>query len=82
MKSIGRPGPTVSLEEARAQLFATMHRIEPRRLPVDRSLGRVLARAVVAAGRNSRLPLLPALANVGQGGNLFPQACEAGLSPP
>ncbi len=27
-------------------------------------------------------PLLPKLANVGQGGHLFPQACEAGLSPP
>ena len=49
MKGMGRPGPTVSLEAARAQLLATMHRLEPRFLPVDRSLGRVLARALVAA---------------------------------
>lgn len=33
-------------------------------------------------GPYTPMPLLPKLANIGQCGNLFPQASAAGLSPP
>ena len=33
-----RPGPTVSLAEARQHLLAAMVRLEPRRVPLDESM--------------------------------------------
>ncbi|HEX4219594.1 MAG TPA: gephyrin-like molybdotransferase Glp [Acidimicrobiales bacterium] len=44
-----RPGPTVSLAEARRQLLAAMVRLEPHRVPLDESMGRALAQTVTAA---------------------------------
>ncbi len=44
-----RPGPTVALVEARRQLLAELDQLEPRRIPLDESIGCALAEAVVAA---------------------------------
>ena len=44
-----RPGPTVSLAEARQHLLAAMVRLEPRRVPLDESMGCALAEVVMAA---------------------------------
>ncbi|MGH9081608.1 MAG: molybdopterin molybdotransferase MoeA [Acidimicrobiales bacterium] len=43
-----RPGPTVTLEEARRLLVAELHRLEPHEVPLDESVGCALAEAVVA----------------------------------
>jgi molybdenum cofactor synthesis domain-containing protein len=43
-----RPGPTVTLDEARGQLLAELHRLEPHQVELDESLGCALGEAVVA----------------------------------
>jgi molybdenum cofactor synthesis domain-containing protein len=44
-----RPGPTVSLAEARQQLLAELTRLEPRAVPLDEAMGCALAGPVLAA---------------------------------
>jgi molybdopterin molybdotransferase len=44
-----RPGPTVSLDQARRLLLADMALLPPRRVPLDEALGCALAEPVVAA---------------------------------
>lgn len=44
-----RPGPTVSLAEARRLLLAEVAPLKPRRVPLDEALGCTLAESVVAA---------------------------------
>lgn len=43
-----RPGPTVTLDEARGQLVAELHRLKPHQVPLDESVGCALGEAVVA----------------------------------
>src|SRR5665213_790968 len=49
MADRARPGPTVSLAEARRQLLATVTRLKPRPVPLDEAMGCALAEPVVAA---------------------------------
>lgn len=44
-----RPGPTVTLDQARTQLLAALRPLAPRAVPLDEALGCVLASPVVAA---------------------------------
>jgi len=49
MADRARPGPTVSLAEARRQLLAAVIRLKPRPVPLDEAMGCALAEPVVAA---------------------------------
>ncbi|HEX4245840.1 MAG TPA: gephyrin-like molybdotransferase Glp [Acidimicrobiales bacterium] len=49
MAHAARPGPTVSLAQARRQLLAELAPLKPHRVPLDEALGCALAEAVVAA---------------------------------
>jgi molybdenum cofactor synthesis domain-containing protein len=49
MADRARPGPTVSLAEARRQLLAAVSRLKPGPVPLDEAMGCALAEPVVAA---------------------------------
>ena len=74
MARFDRPGPTVSLEDARAQLLGALHRLTPEATPLDRALGAVLAERVIA-GED-----LPPFANAAKDGYAV-RAGDAGQAP-
>lgn len=74
MAEFARPGPTVSLEAARNQLLAALHRLTPRPTPLDQALGTVLATQVIASEN------IPSFANAAMDGYAV-RAADIGEAP-
>lgn len=74
MAEFARPGPTVSLEAARDQLLAALHRLTPRPTPLDQALGTVLATEVIASEN------IPSFANAAMDGYAV-RAADIGEAP-